>query len=175
MNKVLILLIYYFTFSVYNMSKLKEYYGVQGKVKCFDDNLLQKFDVPARDKVKEVLGEFVADNPDQFGQDLLFTSNKCKYKYLELQVCAQWVNEKYPYDKLYIYARKIKYDKDTLFMTLSRNLKWGYLFDTQKIKKEENTPRRFKKYSREFVYDIPWHHSVPITMDTLDEFTFELI
>lgn len=157
------------------MSKLKEYNGIQGKVKCFDEELLKKFDFPARNKIKQIMGSFVADNPEEHGQDLLITSNNCKYKYLELQVCAQWVNEKYPYDKLFIYARKIKYNSDTLFMTLSRNLKWGYLFDTYKIKKEKVNPRRFKKYSREFVYDIPWCHTVPVSIDNLDELTFELL
>ena len=157
------------------MSAYKTYYNVEGKVKKFDSIMLDKFDVPARNKVKEILGSFVEDNENILAQDLIIKSNKCKYKYLELQVCTHWVNEKFPYNKIYIYARKIRYGDDTLFMTLSRDLKWGFLFDTTIIKKEEHKPRRFKKYSREFVYDIPWHCVVPINMETLDVLTFELL
>jgi hypothetical protein len=157
------------------MSKYKVYPGVKGKVQCFSEELLKKFDEPARKKVKEVLGSFVIDNPNPYGQDLIIKSDKCKYKYLELQVCNQWVNEPYPYDKVYIYARKIRYNSNTLFLTLSRDLKWGYLFDTIELKKNNVQPRRFKKYSREFVYDIPWHRLTKVYMNTIDVLTFELL
>ena len=157
------------------MGKYKIYPGVKGKVQQFNEELLKKFDEPARKKVKEVLGDFVIDNPDPYAQDMIIKSDNCKYKYLELQVCNQWITEPYPYARVYIYARKIKYDNDTLFLTLSKNMQWGYLFDTSEIKKYDIQPRRFKKYSREFVYDIPWHRVTKVYMKTLDTLTFELL
>lgn len=46
----------------------------------------------------------------------------------------------------------------------------GYLFDTTKL--DKNKPRRFKKYSREFVYDIPWNQVMLVHME---HFTKEMI
>lgn len=157
------------------MSKLKDYYGIEGKTKAFDEYLLNKYDAPAKEKVKCALGNFVIDNPDIYSQDLIITSDKCRYKYLELQVCTQWIGDKYPHDKVFIYARKIKYGADTLFLTLNRHMTKGFLFDTTKIKKENIKPRRLKKYSREYVYDIPWNQIIPIYLDNIDILTFELL
>ena len=157
------------------MSKYTKYKDVEGSVKRFDKDLLDKYDAPARDKLKEVLGEILIDNPNVYGADFLINQKtcKCKYKYLEVQVCSQWVGEAYPYNNLYIYARKITYGDDTLFITLDRELTEGYLFDLSAIR--ENKPRRFKKYSREFVYDIPWHRAVHIYLDNVDIMTFEML
>lgn len=150
---------------------LKDYFGIQGKTKAFEERLLEKYDEPAREKVKNALGDIVADNPDVYAQDLIITSNRCNYRFLELQVCAQWINDNFPYPNVYIYARKIKYDSDTLFLTLNRDMTMGYLFDTRLLKKENRKPRRFKKYSREFVYDIPWHQVLKIHLSNVDQET----
>ena len=157
------------------MSKYTKYKDVEGFVKKFDKNLLDKFDEPARNKLKQVLGEILIDNPNVYGADFLINKETCisKYKYLEVQVCSQWVGDIYPYKNLYIYARKFTYDNDTLFITLDRELTEGYLFDLATIR--ENKPRRFKKYSREFVYDIPWHRAVHVYMDNVDKMTFEML
>jgi hypothetical protein len=136
-----------------------------GRHSKFNQELFEKYDIPARAKIKEALGEFVIDNPDKYKQDLVITDQTCKYKYIELQVCSNWVNDKFPHDKVYVYERKYHYDNDTLFITLNKSMTKGVLFDAKSFK--ANKPRRIKKYSREFVYDVPWNKILPFSMDDL--------
>ena len=138
----------------------------------FSIKLFEKYDIPARQKLKETLGEFIEENPDPYKQDFIIKSPDCKYKYLEVQVCASWINEKYPMDTVWVYARKSIYPSDTLFITLSKNLKHGFIFDADSFK--NINPRRLKKYSRELVYDVPWGRLMKVSMDTLDKETIEL-
>jgi len=143
-----------------------------GKHSCFNTKLYKKYDLPARDKIKQVLGEFVKDNPDMYKQDLVITDKTFKYKYIELQVCTAWINEKFPYDKVYIYERKNIYGADTLFITLDRHMTKGYIFDGASY--EHDKPKRLKKYSREFVYDIPWNRVMDFSLDSLTPENLEL-
>lgn len=145
--------------------------------KCgkFKQKLLDKYDVPARDKVKDKLKDYVIDNPDIYQQDLIITGDTCKYKYLELQVCCQWVNHKFPFDTPYLYARKAKYytkDNDTLFFLLNKHMTSGYLFDVKSL--ENIKPKRIKKYSREFIYEIPWNRCLLVPMEDLSKEIIEI-
>jgi hypothetical protein len=137
----------------------------------FNKKLHEKYDIPARNKLKRILGDFLIDNPDDYQQDMIIVSDICKYKFLEIQVCATWVNEDYPFDKLFVYERKGKYNNDTLFITMNKFLTRGIIFDRSSF---IPTPRRLCRYSREFVYDIPWHLSMNVLIDHLDKETFEL-
>ena len=138
----------------------------------FNEYLHNKYDLPARDKLKDALHDFIYENPDPYKQDFIINSDTCKYKYIEVQVCSKWINEIYPMDTVWIYARKSVYDSDTLFITLSKNLKYGFIFDANSL--EGVKPRRLKKYSREFVYDIPWYRIMKVAIETLDKETVEL-
>jgi hypothetical protein len=140
-------------------------FKVKGKISKFSKKLFEKYDIPARQKIKQVLKDFVRDNPDKYGADMMINCSTIKYKFLELQVCAQWTDDKFPHKNVYIWERKGKYENDTLFLTLSRDLEQGYLFDTAKL--DKNKPRRFKKYSREYVYDIPWNQVMLIRIEHL--------
>ena len=153
-------------------SKYIKFNNVVGLCKRFDPELLERYDTPARNKIKEILGDFVLDNPNIYEQDLIINSPTCKYKYLELQVCSSWVGKNFPYPKLYIFARKARYGKDTLFLTINKFLTRGYLFDAESIK--DVKPRRVKKYSRMFVYDVPWHRAMLVYFEDLDRETIEM-
>ena len=131
------------------------------KHKSFSQELLDKYDLPAREKIKEKLGEFVIDNPNPYKQDLIITKEDYKYKYIELQVCTAWVGEKIPYKNVYVFERKGCYGEDTLFITLNKFLTKIYIFDATSFKNSK--PRRIKKYSREYIYDIPWNRIMPST------------
>jgi hypothetical protein len=128
--------------------------NIIGKHSKFNIQLFEKYDIPARNIIKQKLGEFVNDNPNELQQDLIINDPKCKYKFIELQVCTNWTGDTYPHDFVYIFARKYKYDSTTLFITLDRFFTRGYIFDAHSFKNV--TPRRLKKYSREYIYDIPW-------------------
>jgi hypothetical protein len=154
-----------------NNSKYIRNTSLKGKHKKFSSVLHDKFDEPARKKIKDILGDFVEDNPNPYKQDLIITSSGCKYKYLELQVINQWIGERYPYKTVYIYERKAIYKDDTLFLTLNKNLTKGFLFDKKSI--EGKKPRRFKKWSQEFVYDIPWQKILTIYTSSLDKETIQ--
>lgn len=143
-----------------------------GVHKYFDEKLHQKYDIPARKKVLKVFGSAVKENPETYEQDFIILEGK-KYKYLEVQVCSTWTNKFYPHKNITIYERKGKYGNDTLFLTLSKNLTHGYLFDLEGINR--NKPRRQKKYSREFVYDIPWRNAIRIEMSRIDELDIETL
>lgn len=148
------------------MNLINKKFIPKGKINRFNADLYIKYDIPAREKVKDILKDFIYDNPDKYGADLVINSKKkCKYKYLELQVCTQWTKDKFPYKNIYIWERKAKYDNNTLFLTLSKDLSIGYLFDISKLDKEK--PRRFKKYSRELVYDIKWNQVMLVYMKYL--------
>lgn len=147
------------------MSKYIYNNSLQGKHKVFDQCLFNKYDVPARTKVKDILKEFVIDNPDQYKQDLIINDIECKYKYIELQVCASWIGDTYPFEKVFIYERKSVYGEDTLFLTLNHDLSRGYVFSAKSFK--DTKPRRIKKYAREYVYDIPWNKIMPVLIEEL--------
>jgi len=138
---------------------------LKGKHRVFSQEMFDKYDIPARDKIKRVLTDFVSDHPDDKKQDLVITDPECKYKYLELQVCPSWIGETYPYEKVTVYERKSHYGEDTLFLTLNHDLSKGHLFNVKNFK--EMTPHRLKKYSREFVYDIPWNRVMTVYIDDL--------
>lgn len=148
------------------MSKYIYDRNIVGKHSVFNQKLSDIYDTPARNKVKQVLGDFVKDHPIENQQDLIITDEECKYRFLELQVCSNWIFPRYPYPYPYIFARKYKYQNDTLFLTLNKQMDKGYIFDAESFKNVK--PRRLKKYSREFVYDIPWHRVLQVEMDSLD-------
>ena len=153
------------------ISELISSYKLQGKIKKFDKKLYDKYDIPARNKIKKQLGEYVKDNPDIYAQDMLLDIPNYKYKYLELQVCAGWTSENYPYKYPYIYERKKYFSEDTLYIIFNKNMTRGLLFNNKSI---EEKPHRIKKYSRTYVYDIPWNRILPINIDDLDMETIML-
>lgn len=153
------------------MSKWTKIKNIKGCVKKYSDTLMKKYDEPIRNKLKNILGNFIKDNPDIYQQDFIITNSKCRYKYLEVQICSRWIND-YPYDKLFVYARKLKYSDDTLFLTVSKNLMYGYVFRQIDIDKK---PKRFKKYSREYIYNIPWNKTFKVNINYLDELFFLMI
>lgn len=124
-----------------------------GKKSVFSQKMFEKYDIPARKIISSIFGEDIIDNPDIYGEDMIITIPECEYKYLELQVCADWQDVKFPYDKPYIYERKIKFSDDTLFMVFNRKMTMALLFAKKYIK---NEPKRVKKYSREYKYEIEW-------------------
>lgn len=145
--------------------------NLQGQHKLFDQKLCDTYDAPARKVLKNVLGEFVEDNPNLYQQDMIINSSNCKYKYLEIQVCTTWEKQEYPHKTLFVYERKSKYGPDTLYITLNRFMTRGFLFDRDSFSGLK--PRRLQKYSREFVYDVPWHRVMPVFIDCLDKETVE--
>ena len=146
-----------------------------GKIKKFDQKLSDIFDSPARIRIKEVLGDAVIDNPDPKGADMIITHPGTRFKYLELQVCASWMTPKFPFDKLYVFSRKLRYGPDVLFLTMDRLLRRGYLFNFDKKDLKHLRKRRLKKWSREWVYELPWWMCIECTIDDLDIDTLELL
>jgi hypothetical protein len=137
-----------------------------GKRRIFDQNLFDKYDIPAREKIKIALTDFVIDNPDIYQQDLIITDPEyTKYKYIEIQVFTYWNDNNSPTNGVFVYERKAKYELDTLFITLNKNMTTCLIFDAQSFKLSK--PRRLKKYSREFVYDVPSHRIVTVSLEKL--------
>ena len=136
-----------------------------GKIKKFDEKLYNKYDQPARKIIQEKLKENIEDNPDIYGEDMIIKNENCKYKYLELQVCCNWISDKFPYQKPFVYARKKLFSDDTLFIIFNKNFTTGLLFDKKSLSAEA---RRVKKYSRYYVYDIPWHRILRINIEDLN-------
>jgi hypothetical protein len=126
--------------------------GITGKVTKFDQKLFDKYDVRARVITKNVLKDAVKDNEDEYGEDMIFTIKKFPYKYLELQVCALWEND-YPFEYPFIYARKMRFSKKTLFLTFNRYFTQVIIFGRDSV---SETQSRLKKYDREHVHFVPW-------------------
>lgn len=144
---------------------------MKGTIKSFDEKLYNKYDIPARNLIKEKLGDIVEDNPDIYAQDLLLKYDGCKYKYIELQVCATWFGEGYPYDKPFVFERKAKFSVDTLYFIFDKHMKKCLIFNRNSLYQQ---PRRYAKYSRWFVYDVPWHCILPVTIEELSRETLLL-
>jgi hypothetical protein len=148
--------------------KYTEIFGVKGKVKTFDEGLSNKFDVKAREVVKQVFGELVCDNPDIYGEDMIVKCSEVPYKYFELQVCGDW-DKKFPYKYPFVYARKMRFSKKTLFITFNKDFTKLLIFDRNAI---DDKPTRLVKYSRELVNLVGW--GKVMIMET-DEFSIDSI
>lgn len=136
-----------------------------GKIKKFDQKLYDKYDIPARIKLKQLLPGYVFDNDDIYGEDMKLNIPGCKYKFLELQVCVKWISDKFPYERPFVYSRKAGFSDDTLFLILDKHMTCGLIFDKKSIYEK---PRRLKKYSRYFVYEVPWNRVLPVNFDDFD-------
>ena len=147
------------------MKKYRNDPNLQGKRRIFDQELHDKYDIPARAIIKKALGDFVIDNPDIYQQDLIVCDDTYKYKYIEIQVFTYWADGIYPSDGVFVYERKAKYDVDTLFITLNKEMDQCLVFDAGSFKFSK--PRRIKKYGREFVYDVPNNRIVALKMNRL--------
>lgn len=141
-----------------NRKFLKYSTNIYGKKRVFSQDLYNKYDIPARNKIKSIFSDKIIDNPDEYGQDMIIKIDDCKYKYLELQVCSDWITPTFPRKFPYIYERKKRYGDDTLFLVFNKWLTKGLIFDTTVLVNEK--PSRIKKYSREFIYEIPWNRTV---------------
>lgn len=125
--------------------------NIAGKYKKFDQELCDKYDKPARELVKQKLGEFVEDNPNIYEQDMILHHKK--YKFLELQVCGSWINKQYSEKTIKIFIRKARYGLDTAFITFSKDLDWGYIYDRASF--QNCKPKRVAKYSKIYVFELP--------------------
>lgn len=133
-----------------------------GKIKKFDEKLYNKYDIPARELLKVKLGDKIRDNDDIYGEDMIFQDDECKFKYLEIQVCATWIGDKYPYEKPFVFERKGHFSDDTLFILFNKHMTKALLFAKTSLDK---VPTRTKKYSRFFKYDVSWDKVVMVYME----------
>lgn len=145
-------------------AKYRKVRGIEGLVTVFNQELHDKYDIEARRVTKEILKDDIIDNPDKYGVDMIFTNKNLKYKYLELQVCGEWGYE-FPYKFPFVYARKMRYSNDTLFLTFNKTYTKCLLFDRESIVEK---PERLQKYSREIVNLIPWHKVLRLNTCDLD-------
>jgi hypothetical protein len=79
------------------------------------NTLSNNFDTNARNKIKEKFGNFIIDNPNIYGEDMVVVNKKIPFKFIELQVYGKW-KDKFPATMPYIYERKLKFSKKTLFI-----------------------------------------------------------
>lgn len=162
-----------------NKQKKREYRkieGITGKVTKFDQTLYDKYDVGARNVIKHVLGNLIKDNEDQYGEDMIFTTKGFPYKYLELQVCAHWEDD-YPYELPFIYARKMRFSKRTLFLTFNRHFTKCIIFGREYV---SDTLSRLKKYDREHVHFVHWGKTmqlktIDLTLNAIRRYSGEFI
>lgn len=138
---------------------------LKGKIKKFSKKLYDKYDLPARQIIKEKLEGYAKDNTDIYAEDLLLEDKDCVYKYIELQVCATWIYEDYPHEHAYVYERKGHFKPETLYIILNKHMNRGLLFDKNSLEKQ---PCRLKKFSRTFVYKAKWKDVFKFMVDVLD-------
>jgi hypothetical protein len=145
-----------------------------GKIKKFDEKLYNKYDIPAREILKNKLGDKIKDNPDIYAEDMIIDDIDCKYKFLEIQACADWIGEKYPHNKPFVFERKGHFDDKTLFILFDKHLTKALLFAKTSL---ETIPVRTKKYSRYYKYEVPWNKVVTVHMENFsieDVYLFQL-
>lgn len=139
--------------------------GVIGKVRKFDSDLHEKYDVEARHVIKKILGDHVYDNENVYGEDMIFADKTMPYKYLELQVFSKWSTDVFPYTYPFVYARKMKFSDKTLFLTFNKYFSELIMFGKKSISK---TPSRLKKYDRECVNFVNWGRVIKLKTTELN-------
>lgn len=144
--------------------KLKTMHGVSGKVAQFSKKLFDKYDIEARETLKNVLGDAIRDNEDKYGEDMIFNIKPFPYKYLEVQVYSKWDASDFPYTFPFVYARKMRFSKKTLFVTFNKFFTEMVIFGREAI---SNTPSKLKKYDRENVHFVSWGKVMRFTTDKL--------
>lgn len=143
--------------------------GVSGSVKKFDKKLFDKYDTDARNIIKNILGNDIKDNENQYGEDMVFTLKPFPYKYLEIQVMSTWECNAFPYICPFVYARKMRFSEKTLFVSFNKFLSEMVIFGRDCI---SNIPSRLKKYDREIIHYVPWAKCIKIKTN---QFTTKLI
>jgi hypothetical protein len=151
--------------------KMRTIVGIPGKVSGFSQKMHDKYDIEGRNMVKKSLKNDVIDNPDIYGVDMILTNPDLPYKFIEVQVYANWKTDEFPYLRPYIYSRKLRYGNDTLFVAYNRNFTQVLIFGRSKI---IDKPERLKKYDREFVNFINWNHVMKLNADDLSIDAIEL-
>ena len=119
--------------------------------------------------MKEKLKDNIIDNPDQYAEDMIIVDKNCRFRFLEIQACAEWIGEKYPHEMPFVYERKGHFDINTLFILFDKHMTQGFMFAREALNKE---PVRIKKYSRFFIYQVPWSkvvsfHTCNLSMDDI--------
>jgi hypothetical protein len=138
--------------------------NVNGLTSIFNQDLFDKYDKKARDIVKMMLPNNINDNPNIYGEDLILYGTKTPYKYIEVQVCGVWKSDKYPYKCPFVYARKMKFSKYTLFITFNNTYTKFIMFSYNVISK---IPSRLKKYDREMVNYVSWYNACLLDVNDL--------
>lgn len=140
----------------------KKISGMEGKIKVFDQKLSNKFDIKAREIIKQRLGTNVDDNPNMYGEDLIVLANDIPYGYIELQVYGKWTSDKFPFPSPFVYERKMKFCNTTLFICFNAFFDKMILFGRKTIHPKKY---REKKYSREFIHYVPWNKALMVDTD----------
>lgn len=153
----------------YKKEKMRTIVGVVGKVAGFSQKIHDKYDIDGRNMVKKCLNDNIIDNPDIYGVDMILSKSNFIYKFIEVQVYVCWNTDEFPYAKPYIYARKMRYGNDTLFVAFNKDLTKVLLFGRNKI---IDKPERLKKYDREFVYYVNWYNVMKLNVE---DFTIDTI
>ncbi len=148
----------------YKKQKLINMGNTVGKIKRFDPNLHSKYDVKARDIIKNIFPKYAFDNDNLYGEDLIFKYDKIPYKYIEVQVCSTWETSKFPYQYPFVYARKMRFNESTLFITFNKFYTEIIMFGKRSL---NESPSRLQKYDREMVYYVPWRLALKTTTDNL--------
>lgn len=150
--------------SKYKKKTLYKAEGIAGKVKKFDEKLHSKYDIAARHALKCIFEDAVIENEDIYGEDMIFNIEKFPYKYLEVQVFSNWCTDKFPYSYPFVYARKMKFSDDTLFITFNKHYTEAIIFGKKSIDKNES---RLKKYARECVHFVSWNKAMQLSTEDL--------
>lgn len=137
--------------------KYKKMTGMMGKIKRFDQGLSDTFDTKSREIIKKILGGYVDDNPNKYGEDMIVIDKTIPYDYIELQVYGKWIGKQFPYDMPFVYERKLKFCDRTLFICFNSKYDELIMFSRTSIHPKKY---RVKKYSREMMCYVPWNRAM---------------
>jgi len=148
----------------YPKDKLITREGIQGKTKKFSQKKFDHFDNIPRQIIKNIFPDYVKDNNNIYGEDLILSHDKLPWDYIEVQVCGIW-NDKYPYSNPFIYARKMIFSDKTLFITFNKLYDQVIIFSKKVI---NMNPCKLKKFDREIVYFVDWNHVIQTKVSNLN-------
>lgn len=145
-----------------NFSKLNFKYINGKKIKIFDQNMKEYYEKIPRKLLKKCLGSNIIDNENIFGEDMIVLNDRLRIDFIEIQVYGKWKNE-FPYDKPFIFERKLKLDDNTLFICFNYDYTKIIMFEKNDLSEKTKHPT----YD-ENIINVEWKDVYELNSDELN-------
>jgi hypothetical protein len=143
-------------------SKLNYKYIDGKKIKVFDQKMKDYYENIPRKIIKECLGSYVIDNQNIYKEDMIILNDYLKIKFIEIQVFGKWKNL-FPYEKPFIFSRKLKLDENTLFICFNSDYTKIIMFEKNDLSHKTTHP-----IYNEDIINVEWKDIYELSIEELN-------